>query len=84
MKSAETSANSPGEIKSPLAENSILDEVPILQDPAKKPHIETQKEALKKTNKTLISSGSEIICSNRQDYLMFNRFKNRSHNEYSV
>ena len=75
MKSAETSTNVPAEIKSPLPENTISKEIPILQDPAKKSHKEPHKEALKKTNKKLTSSGSEIICSNRQDYLMFNRFK---------
>ena len=75
MKSEETATNDPSETKNPLSKNSALEEVPLGQGTAKENHKKSPEVAIKKNRREPISSDEEIICSNRQDYLMFNRFK---------
>lgn len=64
MESTEKSIESQTEI-----EETVLDEAP------QKPDIEVSKEAIKKAQKVLIKSDEEMLFSNRQDFLRFNRFK---------
>ena len=75
MKSVETVTNDPAKTKDPLSKNSALEEVPVEQSTAKKNHKKSPEETIKENRRAPISSDEEIICSNRQDYLMFNRFK---------
>ncbi len=75
MKSAEKTANSPTETGNPISENSVLEKTPLSQNPEKNTHKEAQRENLDKKQKEHILKDAEMICSNRQDYLMFNRFK---------
>jgi hypothetical protein len=73
MKSVETVTNDPAKTKDPLSKNSALEEVPVEQSTAKKNHKKSPEETIKENQRAPISSDEEIICSNRQYYLMFNR-----------
>ena len=52
-------------------EDPVLNEAPRKPDVAKK----VSKEGIKKAQKLLIKSDEEMLFSNRQDFLRFNRFK---------
>ncbi len=53
------------------SENSLLEEVSQKSEAPSKP----AEEAIKKAQKVLIKSDAEMLYSNRQDFLRFNRFK---------
>ena len=75
MKSVETTANGSAETDNSLSENHLLKGGSALHAPAKKDPRDYQEEDIKKARRELISSDSEMLLSNRQDYLRFNRFK---------
>jgi adenylate cyclase, class 1 len=52
-------------------------EAPILEEAPQKPDIASKisKEAIEKAQKVLNKTDEEMLFSNRQDFLMFNRFK---------
>ena len=57
------------------AENPLSEQTETESPPSKElPRIPSQED-IKKAQKVLIKSDSEMLLSNRQDYLMFNRFK---------
>ena len=75
MESAETTPNGPAETANPLPKTPILEKVIPVQDPVKNTHKGIHGKTIKKIQTPNISKDDATICSNRQDYLMFNRFK---------
>ncbi len=75
MESAETTPNGPAETANPLPKTPILEEVTTVQDQVKNTHKGIHGKTIKKNQTPNISKDDATICSNRQDYLMFNRFK---------
>jgi adenylate cyclase, class 1 len=70
MESAETTANDPTEPENSVPESPVLEELPV-----EKPLPQPSEEAIKRARKVLIKSDEEMLFSNRQDFLRFNRFK---------
>ena len=75
MESAETTPNGPAETANPIPKTPILEEVTPVQNPIKNTHKGIHGKTIKKIQTPNISKDDATICSNRQDYLMFNRFK---------
>jgi len=70
MESTEKSATGQTETENSLSEQTET-EKSLLEELPQKP----SQENIKKPQKALIKSDAEMLLSNRQDYLMFNRFK---------
>ena len=70
MESAETTANGPIEPENSLPESPILEEAPAEEAPQ-----EPSEKAIKKARKLLNKPDEEMLFSNRQHFLRFNRFK---------
>ena len=70
MESTEKSATGQTETENSLSEQTET-EKSLLEELPQKP----SQENIKKAQKVLIKSDAEMLLSNRQDYLMFNRFK---------
>ena len=70
MESADTTANGPIEPENSLPESPILEEAPAEEAPQ-----EPSEKAIKKARKLLNKPDEEMLFSNRQHFLRFNRFK---------